>query len=62
MPGMIRLTASIAILLVAGLAMLLIFDIIPPDIFSNWVKKILLVGIIVGLTAGALAFISRVGK
>ena len=62
MSGMIRLTASIAILLVAGLAMLLIFDIIPPDIFSNWVKKILLVGIIVGLTAGALAFISRVGK
>lgn len=62
MSGMIRLTASIAILLVAGLATLLIFDIIPPDIFSTWVKKILLLGIIVGLTAGALAFISRVGK
>ena len=62
MSGMIRLTASIAILLVAGLATLLVFDIIPPHIFSTWVKKILLLGIIVGLTAGALAFISQVGK
>jgi hypothetical protein len=62
MSGMIKLTASIAILLVAGLATLLVFDIIPPDVFSTSVKKILLVGIIVGLTAGALAFISRLGK
>jgi len=62
MTGMIKLTASIAILLVAGLATLLVFDIIPPDVFSTGVKKILLVGIIVGLTAGALAFISRLGK
>lgn len=62
MSGMIKLTASVAILLVAGLAMLLVFDIIPPDVFSAGVKKILLVGIIVGLTSGALAFISRLGK
>jgi hypothetical protein len=62
MSGMIKLTASIAILLVAGLAMLLVFDIIPPDVFSTGVKKILLVGIIVGLTSGALAFISQLGK
>ena len=62
MSGIIKLTASIAILLVAGLAMLLVFDIIPPDVFSTGVKKILLVGIIVGLTSGALAFISRLGK
>ena len=62
MSGIIKLTASIAILLVAGLAMLLVFDVIPPDVFSTGVKKILLVGIIVGLTSGALAFISRLGK
>ena len=62
MSGMIKLTAAIAILLVAGLAMLLVFDIIPPDVFSTGVKKVLLVGIIVGLTSGALAFISRIGK
>jgi len=62
MTGMIKLTASIAILLVAGLATLLVFDIIPPNVFSTGVKKILLVTIIVGLTAGALAFITRLGK
>ena len=62
MTGMIKLTASIAIVLVAGLATLLVFDIIPPDVFSAGVKKILLVAIIVGLTAGALAFITRLGK
>lgn len=62
MTGMIKLTASIAIVLVAGLATLLVFDIIPPDVFSTGVKKILLVAIIAGLTAGALAFITRLGK
>jgi len=62
MTGMIKLTASIAIVLVAGLATLLVFDIIPSDVFSSGVKKILLVAIIVGLTAGALAFITRLGK
>lgn len=62
MSGMIKLTASIAILLVAGLAILLVFDIIPPDVFSTGVKKVLLVGIIVGLTSGVLAFISRLGR
>ena len=62
MTGMIKLTASIAILLVAGLATLLVFDIIPSDLFSTGVKKVLLVAIIVGLTAGALGFITRLGK
>ena len=62
MTGMIKLMASIAILLVAGLATLLVFEVIPPDVFSAGVKKILLLGIIVGLTAGALAFITRLGK
>jgi len=62
MSGMIKLTASIAILLVAGLAILLVFDIIPPDVFSTGVRKVLLVGIIVGLTSGVLAFISRLGR
>lgn len=62
MTGMIKLTASIAIVLVAGLATLMVFDIIPPDVFSDGVKKVILVGIIVGLTTGALAFIIRLGK
>jgi hypothetical protein len=59
---MIKLIASIGILLVAGLATLLVFDIIPPDVFGTGIRKILLGGIIVGLTAGALAFINRFGR
>ena len=62
MTGIIRLTASIAVLLVAGLATLLVFDIIPPDVFSNAIKKIVLTGAIASLTAIALAFIMRFGK
>ena len=62
MTGMFKLTASIAVILVAGLATLLVFDVIPPDVFSAGVKKILLVGIIVGLASAALAFIFRLGK
>jgi hypothetical protein len=62
MTGVIKLTTSIATLLVAGLATLLVFDVIPSDVFSAGVKKILLVAIIFGLTAGVLAFISRLGK
>ena len=62
MTGNIRLTASIAVLLVAGLATLLVFDIIPPDVFSNAIKKIVLTGAIASLTAIALAFIMRFGK
>ena len=62
MTGIIRLTASIAVLLVPGLATLLVFDIIPPDVFSNAIKKIVLTGAIASLTAIALAFIMRFGK
>lgn len=62
MTGIIKLTASIAVLLVAGLATLLVFDIIPPDVFSIGVKKIVLASAIAGLTAVALAFIMRFGK
>ena len=62
MTGIIKFTASIAVLLVAGLATLLVFDIIPPDVFSQGVKKTILTGAIAGLTAVALAFIMRIGK
>ena len=62
MTGIIKFTASIAVLLVAGLATLLVFDVIPADVFSVGVRKIVLTGIIVGLTAVALAFIMRAGR
>ncbi len=62
MSGVVRLAASIVILLVAGLATALVFDIIPPDVFSDALKKLLLTVVIAGLTIGALAFVARVGK
>ena len=62
MTGIIKLTASIAVILVAGLAMLMVFDIIPPDVFSIGVKKIVLAMVIARLTAAAIAFIMRFGK
>jgi integral membrane sensor domain MASE1 len=62
MTGIIKFTASIAVLLVAGLATLLVFDIIPPDVFSNAFKKVVLTGAITVLTAVALALIMRLGK
>ena len=62
MTGIIKITASIAVLLVAVLAALLVFDVIPPDVFGESVKKIVLTGAIAGLTAVALALIMRIGK
>ena len=62
MTGILKLTASIAVVLVAGLAALLVFDVIPPDVFSTAVKKIVLTGAIAVLTAVALTFIMRSGK
>ena len=62
MTGIIKFTASIAVILVAGLATLLVFDIIPPEYFSNAVRRIVLTGAIGVLTALAIAFIMRLGK
>ena len=40
MSGIVRLAASIVILLVAGLATALVFDVIPPDVFGDALKKL----------------------
>lgn len=62
MSGIIRLAVSILILLVAGLATALIFDVIPADVFGEALKKVLLTAAIAGLTIAALAFVARAGK
>lgn len=62
MNGFLRLTVSLAIVLVALLATALVFDVIPGEFFSEAVKKIVLVSAIAGLTAAALAFVVRIGK
>ena len=60
--GIAKLTVSITVMLVAGLAILLVFDVIPEAVFSDTLQKILLLVFIVGLTIGALALIARIGK
>lgn len=60
--GILKLTASITVMLIAGLAILLVFDVIPEDVFSETLQRILMLVLIVGLTIGALAVIARLGK
>jgi len=60
--GIARLAVSITVMLVACLAILLVFDVIPEAVFSDTLQKVLLLAVIVGLTIGALALIARIGK
>lgn len=62
MAGVLKLMASIAIVAIAAVATLLVFDIIPPGVFSDVVRKVLLAGIIVALASAAIVFIVRLGK
>lgn len=60
--GSIKVIVSLTILLVAGLAVLLVFDVIPQDMFSESVQRVALLAVIVGLATAALALIARIGK
>lgn len=62
MAGVMKLMASIAIVAIATVATLLVFDVIPPGVFSDVVKKVLLAGIIIALATAAITFIVRLGK
>lgn len=62
MAGVLKLMASIAIIAVAAVATLLVFDVIPAGVFSEVVRKVLLAGIIVALASAAIAFIMRLGR
>lgn len=57
MSGTIKLLASIAVIVVSGLAILLLFDVISITAFSDGVEKILLLVVIFGLASAAIAFI-----
>lgn len=60
--GLTKLIVSLTVLLVAGLAVLLVFDVIPDTVFSEGVQKVGLLVVIVGLAVAALALIARIGK
>ena len=60
--GLIKLIVSLTVLLIAGLAILLVFDVIPDTVFSESVQKVGLLVLIVGLATAALALVGRIGK
>jgi hypothetical protein len=60
--GLVKLIVSLTVMLVAGLAIALVFDVIPESVFSEGVQKVGLLALIVGLAAAALVLVSRVGK
>jgi hypothetical protein len=62
LPGMTRLVAAIAILLIAGLAVLVVLDAISLALFGEFTKQILLTASIVILAGIAIALLSRTGK
>lgn len=60
--GVTRFIAAIAIFLLAGLAVLVVLDVIPAEVFGEFATRVLLVAIIVGLASAAIALLSRSGR
>ena len=57
--GVIKLLAASVIVLVAGLALLVVLDVIPGSVFGEFAKKALLVASIVILASAAIALLMR---
>jgi len=60
--GVVKLISATIIFLVAGLAMLVILDVIPVDVFGVFAKKAVLIGSIILLASAAIALLMRPGK
>lgn len=59
--GVLRLVATLAVVLLGALAVLVVLDIIPRDLLQAWGTKVLLVTGIVAVTALVVALLSRRG-
>jgi hypothetical protein len=53
----LRLVSALAIALLALIALLFVFDVIPRDALKDIVTKVFLVALIVGVAAGAIALV-----
>ena len=62
MSGIMKLLAAIGVVIVAGLALLLVLDVISFADFGENVKKVVLVSAILALAAAALGFIMNSRK
>lgn len=60
--GVVRLVTATLIFIVAGLAVLMVLDIIPGDVFGEFTKKGALIASIIVLASAAIALLMRGGK
>lgn len=60
--GTVKLITATVIFLVATLAVLMILDVIPGDVFGAFAKKALLIASIVILASAAIALLMRTGR
>jgi hypothetical protein len=60
--GVVKLVTATLIFMVAGLAVLVVLDIIPGDVFSDFAKKAVLIASIIVLASAAIALLVRGGK
>jgi hypothetical protein len=61
MSAMLRSIAALAILVLAFLAVLVVFDVIPRDVLGDYAAKVVLVACILALTSAAMALLMRTG-
>jgi thiamine transporter ThiT len=62
LPGVLRLTAGLAIVALAILAALAVLDLLPREQVTSYGRRILLLALIVGLAAGGIAGLVRWGR
>lgn len=59
--GVLRLIATLAVVLLGTLAVLVVLDIIPRDLLQAWSIKVLLVTGIIAVTALVVSLLARKG-
>jgi hypothetical protein len=62
LPGVLRLTAGLAILALAVLAALAVLDVLPREQVTTYGRRVLLLALIAGLAAAGIAGLVRWGR
>jgi hypothetical protein len=62
LPGVLRLTAGLAIVALAVLAALVVLDVMPREQLTSYGRRILLLALIVGLAAAGISGLVRWGR
>ena len=60
--GVLKLVGALALVLLALLALLVVFDVLPRTVLGEFATKILLAACILGLVSAGIAFLTRSGK